>query len=220
VVVPLSEDAEALRSQLLPLRTEGGADLPEDVAGGLAKAMDPAVMGWRDASECQRLIVLVADAPPHGRKFAAKPYIDRFPDGPDPDGLEAEEVFRQLAAAKFHFTLTLGSRHLDQTVTVFREVWTATAPAGFEFNVTHLAAGGVAPPVVAGLGADTVGSSGTPVMLPGAALGGDGVAPAAGGSSGDPSGTAGTGSAPAASGGSSSGFFGALMSSIEHSKRR
>ena len=212
VVVPLSGDVMEVRRQLMPLKAEGGDDPPEDVAGGLAKAMDPTTMGWRTADACKRLIVLVTDAPPHGRKFAAKAYRDRYADGPDPDGLDAEEVFRRLAAAKFHFTLLQCAKGtgMDKMVTVFRAAWSAAAPEGYEFNVTRLAAGDISAPVVAGQSAAAAG--GAPVVLPRPAFGGSDGGGAAGGAS-DPTASGGAG-------GASSGFFGALMGSIERSKGR
>ncbi len=61
--LPLCADRYAILNFLWTLRAEGGGDVPEAVAAGLAEAIQRG--GWRKGAH--RVIVVVGDAPPHAR---------------------------------------------------------------------------------------------------------------------------------------------------------
>lgn len=62
-LLPLGSDRYAILNFLWTLRAEGGGDVPEAVAAGLAEAIQRG--GWRQGTH--RVIVVVGDAPPHER---------------------------------------------------------------------------------------------------------------------------------------------------------
>ncbi len=59
--LPLSSDRYAILNFLWTLRAEGGGDVPEAVAAGLAEAIQRG--GWRAGTH--RVVVVIGDAPPH-----------------------------------------------------------------------------------------------------------------------------------------------------------
>jgi len=63
--LPLSADRYAILNFLWTLRAEGGGDVPEAIAAGLADAVSLAQ--WR--RETHRVIVVIGDAPPHERDW-------------------------------------------------------------------------------------------------------------------------------------------------------
>jgi len=69
------------------VKARGGDDLPEDVCGGLSEALK---LNW---SAEKRLIILIADAPCHGKMFHQ--LGDSYPDG-DPGGLEPEVLISEI----------------------------------------------------------------------------------------------------------------------------
>jgi hypothetical protein len=71
------------------MRSYGGEDGPEDVVAALDRASR---LDWRSRA---RFIVLVADAPAHGRECNDDP-ADRYPAGV-PGGPALAEVMRRLA---------------------------------------------------------------------------------------------------------------------------
>lgn len=68
----------------------GGADVPEDICGGLRQALN---LEWTAEN---RLIILIADAPCHGTIFHSEG--DDYPNG-DPNGLEPEVIFNTNLSA-------------------------------------------------------------------------------------------------------------------------
>ena len=85
-------DVEKVKQNLQSLTAEGGDDLPEAVTAALAKAL---TLDWRPLAA--KMIVLIADAPPHG---IGEEY-DNFPDG-SPDG---ELVLTGAGKWSKHYTL-------------------------------------------------------------------------------------------------------------------
>ena len=63
VCVDFTTDVAAFRQELQQVQAMGGGDIPEDMAGGLHKAT---LLSWRART---RSLILIADAPCHGRDF-------------------------------------------------------------------------------------------------------------------------------------------------------
>jgi hypothetical protein len=82
VILPFTDDASAPKQFLEKLGTKGGIDYPEDVAGGLQKALE---QKWESKT---RYAVIIGDAPAHGKKYHN--FSDRFQGG-DPTGLVIED---------------------------------------------------------------------------------------------------------------------------------
>jgi len=68
-------DVAVIKEFIGTLQAKGGADLPEDLAGGLTQA---AALNW-GGIEAAKFTVVVADAPCHGPQFHS--VSDSFPDG-------------------------------------------------------------------------------------------------------------------------------------------
>ncbi|KAI0252384.1 hypothetical protein BJV78DRAFT_1309571 [Lactifluus subvellereus] len=83
-----SSDIDKVHRDLSSLYASGGGDGPEAVTAGLAEALK---MDWRE--QASKMIVLIADAPPHG----IGEYGDGFDEG-SPDGNDPLILARQMAA--------------------------------------------------------------------------------------------------------------------------
>ncbi|KAI0036511.1 hypothetical protein K488DRAFT_75906 [Vararia minispora EC-137] len=83
-----SSDITKVHRDLSGLYASGGGDGPEAVTAGLAEALN---MDWRP--QASKMIVLIADAPPHG----IGEYGDGFDEG-SPDGNDPLQLAREMAA--------------------------------------------------------------------------------------------------------------------------
>lgn len=83
-----SSDISQVHRDLSTLYASGGGDGPEAVTAALAEALQ---MDWRQYAS--KMIVLIADAPPHG----IGEYGDGFDDG-SPDGYDPLQLARQMAS--------------------------------------------------------------------------------------------------------------------------
>ncbi|KAA1469903.1 elongation factor-2 kinase [Dentipellis sp. KUC8613] len=82
-----SSDISKVHRDLSSLYASGGGDGPEAVTAGLVEALN---MDWRP--QASKMVVLIADAPPHG----IGEYGDGFEDG-SPDGFDPLQVAREMA---------------------------------------------------------------------------------------------------------------------------
>ncbi|KAF8322588.1 hypothetical protein DL93DRAFT_1026162 [Clavulina sp. PMI_390] len=83
-----SSDIKKVHADLKTLYASGGGDGPEAITAALGEALN---MEWRP--KASKMIVLIADAPPHG----IGEYGDGFDDG-SPDGLDPLQIAREMAA--------------------------------------------------------------------------------------------------------------------------
>ena len=72
-VFPFSTNLAGFSASVAQLRAEGGGDIPEDMQAGLTAALDQ--LDWR-RDAVARLIVVIADAPPHLDYQDEKDYAD------------------------------------------------------------------------------------------------------------------------------------------------
>ncbi|KZT44610.1 hypothetical protein SISSUDRAFT_1068458 [Sistotremastrum suecicum HHB10207 ss-3] len=82
-----TSDIRQVHDSLKTLYASGGGDGPEAVTAGLWEALN---MNWRDGAS--KMIVLIADAPPHG----IGEYGDGFDEG-SPDGHDPLQIARHMA---------------------------------------------------------------------------------------------------------------------------
>jgi len=102
-------DAQQLYAHLSKQRAEGGDDGPECVLGALSRAAD--LDGWESTL---KFLVLIADAPSHGRECTDDP-DDRFPDGdPDEPHLTVDAVMRKIKEKKIELMFCRIKRHYTQ----------------------------------------------------------------------------------------------------------
>jgi len=88
-----SYDAEAVKKFIFGVQAKGGGDWPEDVQGGLRKALD---LSWSSLDDSVKLAVFIADAPAHGKKYYAGHKHDDFPEG-NPAGLTLEDMMKEMS---------------------------------------------------------------------------------------------------------------------------
>jgi len=87
-----SYDSEALKKFMATQSATGGGDAPEDIQGGLRKALD---LSWSQKDASVKLAFLCADAPCHGRpKYHSQE--DHYPAG-NPCGLVLEDLVREFS---------------------------------------------------------------------------------------------------------------------------
>ncbi|KAF9013535.1 hypothetical protein BDQ17DRAFT_1537176 [Cyathus striatus] len=83
-----SSDISKVHKDLSGLYASGGGDGPEAVTAALAEVLS---MDWRE--HASKMVVLIADAPPHG----IGEYGDGFDDG-SPDGFDPLQIAREMAS--------------------------------------------------------------------------------------------------------------------------
>lgn len=99
-VAPLTESTEAVQTVIDRQQASGGGDLPEDVAGAFKEAIG---LAWRP--DATKLLIHIADAPCHGKKYHGGAELgDAYPAG-DPNGLEPSEQVAALARAGVDYCL-------------------------------------------------------------------------------------------------------------------
>ncbi|CAB1113047.1 unnamed protein product [Ectocarpus sp. CCAP 1310/34] len=106
-------DLPKLRAKLNKIKAYGGADFPEDVAGGLKLATE---LDWRGTI---RLCILLADAPCHGSMYHIG-IGDRYPNG-CPKGNDPSKLLYELQyeiGADFYFIRM--TRHTDKMIRVLQ----------------------------------------------------------------------------------------------------
>lgn len=87
VVIDFDTDIPKFCDFVRKIQATGGADAPEDVAGGLQQARN---LSW-PSSSASRVLLHIADAPAHGRRFNGG-LQDDYPDG-HPKEPKIEDIF-------------------------------------------------------------------------------------------------------------------------------
>lgn len=88
-----SYDADKVKEFISKVEAKGGGDFPEDIHGGIRKALD---LSWSSLDDSVKLAVLVADAPTHGKKYHNGHKHDDFPEG-NPAGLVLEDLMKEMS---------------------------------------------------------------------------------------------------------------------------
>jgi len=88
-----SYDADKVKEFINNVEAKGGGDFPEDIHGGIRKALD---LSWSPLDDSVKLAVLVADAPTHGKKYHVGHKHDDFPEG-NPAGLVLEDLMKEMS---------------------------------------------------------------------------------------------------------------------------
>jgi len=88
-----SYDADKVKEFINKVEAKGGGDFPEDIHGGIRKALD---LSWSPLDDSVKLAVLVADAPTHGKKYHVGHKHDDFPEG-NPAGLVLEDLMKEMS---------------------------------------------------------------------------------------------------------------------------
>jgi hypothetical protein len=116
VHAPLTPDIASVRAVVAGVSADGGNDAPEDVAGGLAEAAKEVY------TADVKSLILVADAPCHGKAFHH--LSDRYPDG-DPGGLDPLAQIRDFATKGFDITFVRCNNSTDKMIEAFSSAFDA-----------------------------------------------------------------------------------------------
>jgi hypothetical protein len=80
-------------------------------------------MAWRNPT---RVLLHIADCPPHGRRFTSIDDMDDmddmdddYPDG-DPNGLTAEQVLREMRSANIYYFFGKITKYTETMIKVFQ----------------------------------------------------------------------------------------------------
>ena len=114
VQYPFTSNIEQLRQNILNVRASGGGDLPEDVAGGFHAASQ---LPWKKKVGV-KLIIHVADAPAHGKKYTDA--HDNYPDG-DPLNFDPYTQMKEFAQRGIDYTFFRIQDATDKMTDVLKE---------------------------------------------------------------------------------------------------
>ena len=110
-----TEDLNSFNEFLSNLDCFGGGDEPEDIVGALKVALD---MDWQSNA---KYVVLVCDAPCHGKKYHDISY-DKFENG-DPDGTTLEEVVKKFYEKGIYFYCIEIDKNTKKMFNIMKEVY-------------------------------------------------------------------------------------------------
>ena len=112
----LTDDIELVKNFISKTEASGGADMPEDVQGGLNKALN---LSWMDHSIKQAF--MICDAPGHGEDINGfKGFFgDDYPNG-SPDGFKIQEQMKTFAAKNINFTIVKVNDSCDTMIKVMQ----------------------------------------------------------------------------------------------------
>jgi len=96
------------------IETIGGNDVPEDVLGGLNRALS---LSWQGDL---KFLIFIGDAPCHGVKYHS--LEDAYPDG-DPLGLTPEGVLTSMRKKDIHFLFVKLSSDTNKMVEAFQAIY-------------------------------------------------------------------------------------------------
>ena len=80
-VKPFSDNIDEVKKYISEVKADGGADEPEDMQGGLKLCL---LQDWTE--EAIKRVVIITDAPPHGKQYHGNRCSDDFPNG-SPEGI-------------------------------------------------------------------------------------------------------------------------------------
>ena len=103
MIEPLG-DAEKALEFVKNLKAQGGGDSPEAVLQGLLESIEK--INWRNIEDpvktYKKLLIHVADAPPHGKDFHASSLDDHWPEG-CPSGITMEQLAKAMNTNGIHY---------------------------------------------------------------------------------------------------------------------
>lgn len=95
-----TSDTDTVRQFIDSLNAIGGADLPEDVLGGVRQALDAS---WQLQNRC---VIHIADAPGHGRHLNSMSKGDDYPSpGSEPHKLTYEPLLKEMIQLNINYAL-------------------------------------------------------------------------------------------------------------------
>ncbi|KAF5024848.1 hypothetical protein F66182_3087 [Fusarium sp. NRRL 66182] len=99
--IDFTTDVDKVRSFIDKLRATGGGDTPEDVLGGIQKAINAS---WKNQTRC---VVHIADAPPHGNILhrLSEDADDYYEMGTEPHKLSYKPLLKKMIGLNLNYAL-------------------------------------------------------------------------------------------------------------------
>ncbi|KAF4458106.1 hypothetical protein F53441_114 [Fusarium austroafricanum] len=119
--IDFTTDVDKVRTFIDGLRVQSGGDYPEDVLGGIQKAINAS---WKNQTRC---IIHIGDAPPHGNIFHnwAEKSDDFFVPGSEPHGLLYQPLLKQMISLNLNYALLRIKSYTDKMVYTFLQEYAA-----------------------------------------------------------------------------------------------
>lgn len=114
-VMPFNENLDEVKAFIAKVRADGGNDECEDVQGGLKVAL---CQDWTE--EATKRVVLITDAPPHGKQFHGGKANDNYPNG-GPEGLKLADLMKEFCKKDIDFQVIKLNNSVDKTIEVMKE---------------------------------------------------------------------------------------------------
>ena len=137
-VTDFTTDIDAIKKKIQGQRATGGGDMPEDVQGGLNKALG---LSWQPNSV--KSAFHIADAPGHGKDInGLGGYFfglfggggDSYPNG-SPEGFKLQDQMREFGKRNIVFSFVKVNESCNAMIKVMEENYN---PSGNTMNVTDL----------------------------------------------------------------------------------
>lgn len=123
-----SYNHDAVKTFIQKQSATGGGDAPEDVQGGLRKALD---LSWSATDDSVKLAFLVADAPCHGSQYHGE--NDHYPNG-NPAGLILEDLVKEFSDREILLTCYKLTDSTENMYNIMKESYnTGAEEDGIEF---------------------------------------------------------------------------------------
>ncbi|KAM0338320.1 hypothetical protein ACHAPU_011372 [Fusarium lateritium] len=121
--IDFTTDVERVRIFIDRLRASGGGDAPEDVLGGIDKAINAS---WKNPTRC---VIHIADAPPHGNIFHSwgLKYDDYFTVGSEPHKLKYKPLLSKMIRLNLNYVLLRIEANTDTMVYLFLKEYAAAS---------------------------------------------------------------------------------------------
>jgi hypothetical protein len=123
-VIDFTKSVSDVTSFLGSLTAGGGNDTPEDVLGGLQKALS---LSWQQQTRC---IVHIADAPAHGNNLnTCSDDMYSYP-GSEPHGLTYKPLIKKMVSLNINYTFLRITNETDLMTFKFLNLYIASAADG------------------------------------------------------------------------------------------
>ncbi|KAJ3571557.1 hypothetical protein NPX13_g5333 [Xylaria arbuscula] len=118
-VFDFTPDIDRVKEFVGSLRAEGGRDTPEDVLGGIQKAINAS---WQQKTRC---MIHIADAPPHGRGLhdLSDNQDDYSEPGSEPHSLTYRPLIQRMVSLKINYALLQITNYTDRMACEFGKIY-------------------------------------------------------------------------------------------------
>ena len=114
-IMDFTQDINVFKNFISKINVTGGGDFPEDVIGGIDKAIN--VLSWHEDSKT-RIIFHLADAPPHGKPLYHEHSSDDYPKG-HPLDKPLGKLFEEMNQKKISYCFGRINEFCDKMIEIF-----------------------------------------------------------------------------------------------------